>query len=44
MDDGTTTIVNKEFNASDVVACANALANTVQSQTQLVKVMKGFLK
>ncbi len=44
MDDGTTQIVHKEFKAEDVVACAHALAATVQSQTNLVKVMKGFLK
>ncbi len=44
MDDGTTELVTKEFKAEDVVACAHALAATVQSQTNLVKVMKGFLK
>ncbi len=42
--DGTVAEEKKEFNVMEIVECAKALAVTAQTQSQLVKVLKDFMK
>ncbi len=42
--DGTVAEEKKDFNVMEVVECAKALAVTAQTQSQLVKVLKDFMK
>lgn len=43
-DDGEPITIEKEFNVMEVVECAKALAATAQTQSNLVKVLKEFVK